>query len=260
MTRSLYANIHSTKHAGKIALVTGGSTGIGLATAKRLVREGAIVFITGRRQPELEAAVSEIGPGAHAIRGDIASAADLRRIVETVSAAHGRIDILFANAGGGEFARLGEITEEQFDKYFGINAKGTLLTVQSALPFMPAGSAIVITGSISSIQGSPAFGVYAATKAALRSFTRTWASDLKGRDIRVNIVAPGVVVTPAYKTELKLSDEEIETYCKEVADTTPLGRVGQADEIAKAVSFLASDDASYITGIELFVDGGRVQV
>ncbi|MFM0432748.1 glucose 1-dehydrogenase [Paraburkholderia aspalathi] len=260
MTTSLYDNIHSTKHAGKVALVTGGSTGIGLATAKRLAREGATVFITGRRQAELDAAVSEIGHGARAIRGDISSAEDLKRVVDTVSAEHQRIDILFANAGGGEFSPLGQITEAQFDKYFNINVKGTLQTVQSALPFMRAGSAIVITGSITSIQGVPAFGVYAATKAALRSFARTWASDLKGRDIRVNVVAPGVVVTPAYKTELKLSDEQIEAYCKEVAETTPLGRVGSTDEIAKAVSFLASDDASYITGIELFVDGGRVQV
>jgi NAD(P)-dependent dehydrogenase (short-subunit alcohol dehydrogenase family) len=260
MTASIYDNIHSTKHAGKVALVTGGSTGIGLATAMRLAREGAKVFVTGRRQAELDAAVSQIGHGALAIRGDISSVADLERIVQTVTAAHPTIDILFANAGGGEFTSLGDISEAQFDKYFGINVKGTLLTVQSALPFMRAGSAIVITGSIASIQGVPAFGVYAATKAALRSFARTWASDLKGRDIRVNVVAPGVVVTPAYKTELKMSDEQIAAYCKEVAGTTPLGRVGTADEIAKAVSFLASDDASYITGIEMFVDGGRAQV
>ncbi|MFM0313494.1 glucose 1-dehydrogenase [Paraburkholderia nemoris] len=260
MTTSLYDNIHSTKHAGKVALVTGGSTGIGLATAKRLAREGATVFITGRRQAELDAAVTEIGHGARAIRGDISSAEDLKRVVDTVAAEHQRIDILFANAGGGEFSPLGQITEAQFDKYFDINVKGTLQTVQSALPLMRAGSAIVITGSIASVQGVPAFGVYAATKAALRSFARTWASDLKGRDIRVNVVAPGVIVTPAYKTELKLSDEQIEAYSKEVAETTPLGRVGSTDEIAKAVSFLASDDASYITGIELFVDGGRVQV
>jgi NAD(P)-dependent dehydrogenase (short-subunit alcohol dehydrogenase family) len=260
MSTALYANVHSTKHTGKVALVTGGSTGIGLATAKRLAREGATVFITGRRQAELDAAVSEIGRGARAVRGDISSAADLDAMIETVSNAHKKIDILFANAGGGEFAPLGNISEAQFDKYFGINVKGTLLTVQAALPLMPAGSAIVITGSISSIQGVPAFGVYAATKAALRSFARTWASDLKGRDIRVNVVAPGVVVTPAYKSELNMSDEQIAAYSKEVSETTPLGRVGDADEIAKAVSFLASDDASYITGIEMFVDGGRAQV
>jgi NAD(P)-dependent dehydrogenase (short-subunit alcohol dehydrogenase family) len=260
MTTSLYDNIHSTKHAGKVALVTGGSTGIGLATAKRLAREGATVFITGRRQAELDAAVSDIGYGARAIRGDISSAADLGNIVEKVTTEHKKIDILFANAGGGEFAPLGKITEAQFHKYFDINVKGTLLTVQSALPFMPAGSAIVITGSITSIQGTPAFGVYAATKAALRSFARTWASDLKGRDIRVNVVAPGVFVTPAYKTELGMSDEQIEAYSKHISETAPLGRVGQTDEIAKAVSFLASDDASYITGTELFVDGGLAQV
>lgn len=260
MTTQLYTNIHSTKHAGKVALVTGGSTGIGLATAKRLAREGATVFITGRRQPELDAAVDEIGHGARAIRGDVSSAADLQRVVDIVTADHRTIDIVFANAGGGEFAALGNISEAQFDKYVGINMKGTLLTVQAALPHMSAGSAIVITGSITSVQGVPAFGVYAATKAALRSFARTWASDLKGRDIRVNVVSPGVVITPAYKSELKLSDEQIAAYVEEVAKTTPLGRAGDADEIAKAVSFLASDDASYITGIELFVDGGRVQV
>ena len=255
-----YTNVHATKHAGKIALITGGSTGIGHATASRLAREGATVVITGRRQELLDEALKQIGHDATGIRSDISSSADLERIIQTISASHGRMDILFANAGGGEFAALGDITEAQVDKYFDINVKGTLMTVQSALPLMQAGSAIVVTGSIASIQGVPAFGVYAATKAALRSFARTWASDLKGRDIRVNVVSPGVVVTPAYKSELKMTDEQIEAYIKEVAETTPLGRVGQADEIAKAVSFLASDDASYITGVELFVDGGRVQV
>lgn len=260
MNADLYANIHSTKHAGKVALVTGGSTGLGLATAKRLAREGAIVFITGRRQPELDQAVGEIGHAAHAIRGDISSAEDLANVVKTVEAAHGTIDILFANAGGGEFAQLGEITEAQFDKTFSINVKGTLNTIQAALPLMQAGSSIVITGSIASVQGQPSFGVYAASKAALRSFARTFATELKGQDIRINVVAPGAVVTPGYKTELKMTDEQIEAYGQIVAVTTPLGRFGEADEIAKAVSFLASDDASYITGIELFVDGGRVQV
>lgn len=193
MTSTLYSNLHSTKHAGKIALVTGGSTGIGRATAKRLAREGATVIITGRRQAQLDAAVEDIGHGARAVRGDISSAADVARIVDDVSSAHGRIDILFANAGGGEFA--------------------------------------------------PSF-----------------AADLKGRGIRINVVAPGTVVTPAYKTELRMSDAQIEAHRQEIADKAPLGRVGEGDEIAKAVSFLASDDASYITGIELFVDGGLVQV
>ncbi len=260
MNDSRYTNIHATKHAGKVALVTGGSTGIGLATAKRLAREGATVIITGRRQAVLDAAVEEIGHGATAIRSDNASEADVAGLMAQIAASHARIDILFANAGGGEFMPLGSITEAQVDKYFGINVKGTLFTVQGALPLMAAGSAIVITGSIAAVQGVPAFGVYAATKASLRSFARTWASDLKGRDIRVNVVSPGVIVTPAYKTELKLSDEQIDAYSKEVAATTPLGRVGEADEIAKAVSFLASDDASYITGTDLFVDGGRAQV
>jgi NAD(P)-dependent dehydrogenase (short-subunit alcohol dehydrogenase family) len=177
-----------------------------------------------------------------------------------VSAKTGRIDILFANAGGGEFMPLGSISEAQFDKTFDINVKGTLMTVQAALPLMSAGGAIVITGSIASIKGTPAFGVYAATKAALRSFARSFASDLKGRGIRINIVAPGVFVTPGYKTELKMTDEQIEGFRRQVAEQAPLGRVGEVDEVAKAVSFLVSDDASYITGIELYVDGGIAQV
>lgn len=254
------STIHSTKHSGKIALVTGGSSGLGLATAQRLVQEGATLYIVGRRQAELDAAVAQIGHGVTAIRGDIANQEDLDRVFEAVRAKHGRLDILFANAGGGEFAPLGAITEAQFDKYFGINVKGTLFTVQKALPLMPAGSAIVINGSMVSIKGAPAFGVYAATKAALRSFARTWVSDLKGRDIRVNVVAPGTVVTPGYKTELGLTDEQIEGFKAQTAAVTPLGRTGTPDEIAKAVSFLASDDASYITGVELFVDGGQAQI
>lgn len=260
MSTAEYSNIHSTKHAGKIALITGGSSGLGLATAKRLAREGAKVFISGRRQAELDSAVAEIGHGASGIRGDIANAGDLDHVYSTIKAAAGRLDILFANAGGGEFAPLGAITEAQFDKYFDINVKGTLFTVQKALPLMPAGSAIVLTGSMVSIKGAPAFGVYAATKAALRSFARTWASDLKGRDIRVNVVAPGTVVTPGYKSELGLSDEQIAQFVEHVSNLAPLGRAGLPDEVAKAVSFLASDDASYITGVELFVDGGQAQI
>jgi NAD(P)-dependent dehydrogenase (short-subunit alcohol dehydrogenase family) len=218
------------------------------------------VFISGRRQAELDAAVAEIGQGVTALRGDIAVAADLDHIFSTIRDAHGRLDLLFANAGGGEFAALESITKAQIDKYFDINVKGTLFTVQKALPLMGEGSAIVVTGSIAGSQGTPAFSVYAATKAALRSFVRTWASDLKGRDIRVNIIAPGVVVTPAYKSELGMSDEDIEQYLVEVANKTPLGRAASADEMAKAMSFLASDDASYITGVELVVDGGMTQI
>ena len=260
MNESDYRNVHAAKHAGKVVLVTGGSSGLGLATAKRFAREGAMVYITGRRQTELDAAAPVIGHGAKAIRGDIANAADLDRIYSHIAAAEGHIDILFANAGGGEFAPLPEVTEAQVNKYVDINFKGTLFTIQKALRLMRPGSAIVITGSTASVEGAPAFGVYAATKAALRSLTRTWATDLKGRDIRVNIVVPGVVVTPGYKSELKLTDEQIEHFTAQVAVETPLGRAGTPDEIAKAVSFLASDDASYITGAELFVDGGRTQI
>ena len=254
------STIHSTKHSGKIALVTGGSSGLGLATAQRLVQEGATVVITGRRQAELDAAVKLIGHNVSAIRSDIAKQDDLDRVFDAIRTQYGRLDILFANAGGGEFSPLGQITEAQFDKYFGINVKGTLFTVQKALPLMPQGSAIVINGSMVSIKGAPAFGVYAATKAALRSFARTWASDLKGRNIRVNVVAPGTIVTPAYKSELGMTDEQIEGFKAHTASVTPLGRTGTPDEVAKAVSFLASDDASYITGIELFVDGGQAQI
>lgn len=254
------SKINVERHAGKVALVTGGSSGIGLATAKRLAQEGAKVYITGRRQKELDAAVAEIGRHATAIQGDVSDNADLDRIYQVIQTAEGRLDLLFANAGGGEFAPLGAITEAQFHKYFNINVKGTLFTVQKALPLMGQGSSIVVTGSITAVKGAPAFGVYAATKAALRSFVRTWASDLKGRGIRVNIVAPGTVVTPAYKSELGLNDEQIEQFVAQASDITPLGRVGTAEEIASAMSFLASDEASYITATELFVDGGQAQV
>jgi NAD(P)-dependent dehydrogenase (short-subunit alcohol dehydrogenase family) len=260
MVDSEYKNIHSSKHRGRIALVTGGSSGIGLATAKRLAREGATLYITGRRQAALDGAVAEIGHGTLGIQGDIAIGADLDRIFATIAEREGRLDIVFANAGGGEFSALGSITEAQFDKYFGINVRGTLFTVQKALPLMSAGGAIVMNGSITSVKGAPAFSVYAATKAALRSLARSWASDLRGRDIRVNVVSPGTVVTPAYKSELGLSDEEIVEFVARAAEVTPLGRPGTPDEIAKAVSFLASDDASYVTGIELFVDGGQAQI
>jgi NAD(P)-dependent dehydrogenase (short-subunit alcohol dehydrogenase family) len=252
------SNVHTTRHAGKIVLITGGSSGLGLASAERFVREGATVYITGRRQAELDAAAAKLG--VTAIQGDIANSADLDRIFATIREKSGHLDILFANAGGGEFVPLGHITEAHFDKYFGINVKGTLFTVQKALELMGPGSAIVVNGSMVSIKGAPAFGVYAATKAALRSFARTWASDLKGRDIRVNVVAPGTVVTPAYKSELGMSDEQIAGFSEYAASVTPLGRTGTPDEIAKAVSFLASDEASYITGVELFVDGGQAQI
>ncbi|MCC8471524.1 SDR family oxidoreductase [Xanthomonas phaseoli] len=253
-------NIHPTKHAGKIALVTGGSSGIGLAAAKRLALEGATVVISGRRQQELDRAVAEIGHGATAVRADISIGAELDAVMDVIATARGRLDLLLANAGGGEFAPIESITEAGFDKYFNINVKGTLLTVQKALPLMRAGSAIVVTGSIAANQGVSNFGVYAATKAALRSFVRTWASELRARDIRVNLIAPGVVVTPAYQSELGMSEEDIDAYLSEIKQKAPLGRSASPDEMAKAMSFLASDDASYITGIELTVDGGLTQI
>jgi NAD(P)-dependent dehydrogenase (short-subunit alcohol dehydrogenase family) len=248
------------KLAGKIALVTGGTSGLGLATAKRFVAEGATVVVTGRRAAELDAAVADLGGSATGVRGDVSVLADLDRLYETIRATHGRLDVLFANAGGGAFVPLGEVTEEHFDKYFGINVKGTLFTVQKALPLMAAGGAIVLNGSIVSVQGVPGFTVYAATKAALRSFARTWAADLRGRNIRVNVVSPGTVVTPGYKNELGLTDEQITAFVARAAAVTPLGRAGTPDEIAKAVVFLASDDSSYVTGAELFVDGGAAQI
>jgi NAD(P)-dependent dehydrogenase (short-subunit alcohol dehydrogenase family) len=248
------------KHAGKIALITGGSSGIGLATAKRLIHEGARVFITGRRQTELDAAVREIGGDLTAVRSDIADRNDLDALFARIRQQAGRIDILFANAGGGSFLPLGAITEAHYDQIFDINVKGTLFTVQGALELMPAGASIILNGSITSIKGLPAFSVYSASKAAVRSFARTWAVDLKGRGIRINVVSPGTIITPAYTTQLGFNDDQIAAFAAQAADHTPLGRTGSADEIAQAVSFLASSESSFITGIELFVDGGFAQI
>jgi len=248
------------KLAGKIALVTGGTSGLGLATAKRFVAEGAKVVVTGRRAAELDAAVAELGEGATGVRGDVSVLSDLDRLYGTIRATHGRLDVLFANAGGGAFVPLEEVTEEHFDRYFGINVKGTLFTVQKALPLMAAGGSVVLNGSMVSVKGVPGFTVYAATKAALRSFARTWAEDLRGRNIRVNVVSPGTVVTPGYKTELGMTDEQITGFVARAAAAAPLGRAGTPDEVAKAVLFLASDDSSYMTGADLFVDGGAAQI
>ena len=244
---------------GKIAVVTGASSGIGLATAKLFADEGAFVFMTGRRPDELALAVSAIGPSAQGVQGDTANLADLDRLFETVRVHKGRIDVFFANAGLGEFVPLGAITEAHFDKTFGVNVKGTVFAVQKALPLMPPGAKIILNASITSVKGFPAFSVYAATKAALRSFTRSWIVDLKGRGIRVNAVSPGTVPTPGYGN-LGLNQEQMETFIAQQSDAIPLGRVGTPDEIAKAVLFLASDDSSYINGIELFVDGGVAQI
>ncbi|MBD2311158.1 glucose 1-dehydrogenase [Desertifilum sp. FACHB-1129] len=249
----------SQKLSDKVALVTGGSSGIGLATAKQFVAEGAYVFITGRRQTELNAAVNEIGKNVTGIQSDVSNLADLDRLYATIKQEQGRLDIIFANAGGGELVPLGSITEEHFDKTFNTNVKGLLFTVQKALPLMPEGASIILNASTASIRGIPAFSVYSATKAAVRSFARNWTLDLKGRQIRVNAVSPGTIPTPAYNL-LGLSEEQLQEFEESQASTIPLGRVGTPDEIAKVVVFLASDDSSFINGIELFVDGGMAQV
>jgi NAD(P)-dependent dehydrogenase (short-subunit alcohol dehydrogenase family) len=244
---------------GKVALVTGGSSGIGLATAKLFAAEGAFVFIAGRRQEELDSAAATIGQSAIAVRCDIANLADLDRLFEQIKAKKDRIDILFANAGLGEFAPIGQITEAHFDKTFGVNVKGTLFTVQKALPFMRPGSSIVLNASITSIKGPAAFSVYAATKAALRSFARSWIVDLRDRHIRVNVISPGTVPTPGYD-RFHLTEEQMADFLGAQSAATPLGRLGRPEEIASAVLFLASDDSSFVNGIELFVDGGQAQI
>ncbi len=248
-----------SKLVGKIALVTGGSSGIGLATAKRFVEEGAFVFITGRRQPELDAAVEKIGSNVVGIRGDVSSLVDLDRVYATIQQRQGRLDVLFANAGGGALVPLQQVTEEHFDKTFDTNVRGLLFTVQKALPLMPPGSSIILNASTAASLGTPAFSVYSATKAAVRNFARSWALDLRGTGIRVNAVSPGLVPTPAYGT-LGLTNEQVQAFIDVQLQTIPLGRVGSAEEIAKAVVFLASDDSSYVNASELFVDGGMAQV
>ncbi|WP_263408201.1 glucose 1-dehydrogenase [Terriglobus tenax] len=249
----------SKKLEGKIALVTGGNSGIGLATAKRFVAEGAFVYITGRRKENLEAAVKEIGSNVVGIQGDVSRLDDLDRVYAQIKQEKGRVDVVFANAGGGEFVPLGQITEEHFDKTFNTNVKGLVFTVQKALPLMPDGGAIVLNGSIVSIKGFPAFGVYNATKAAVRSFARTWTNDLKDRKIRVNVVSPGPIDTPGVDGLAKTAEEAAQIKAG-LASQVPLGRIGEPDEIAKVAVFLASEDASFVAGVELFVDGGLAQV
>src|SRR5438067_7104024 len=247
------------KLEGKTALVTGGSSGIGLATAKEFAGEGAYVFITGRREPELAAAVKEIGSNVIAVRGDVSNLVDLDRLFAQIQREKGRLDVLFANAGVARYAPLGKITEELYDSIFDINVKGLLFTVQKALPLMPDGASIVLNASIVGSKGFPANSVYSATKAAVRSFARTWTTDLKDRRIRVNAVSPGPILTPGLH-DLVGSTGAGEQRLKMLSSTVPLGRLGAPTEIAKAVVFLASDDSSYITGTELFVDGGMAQV
>jgi NAD(P)-dependent dehydrogenase (short-subunit alcohol dehydrogenase family) len=242
---------------GKIAVVTGGSSGIGLATAKRFVADGAYVFITGRRKNELDAAVADIGENISAVQADVSKLSDLDSLFAVVRQAKGRIDVLFANAGIAEAAPLGEISEDHFDRQFDINVKGTLFTVQKALPLMPQGASIILNASVVGSKGFATRSVYSATKAALRSFARTWTSDLKGRKIRVNVVSPGGTDTPGLQGLAKTDSKGLDELYRE---RVPLGRVGRPADVAAAVAFLASDDSSYITGIELFVDGGAAQV
>jgi NAD(P)-dependent dehydrogenase (short-subunit alcohol dehydrogenase family) len=238
---------------GKVAVITGGTEGIGLATAQLFVNEGAYVFITGRRQKELDEAVTAIGSNAIGVQGDVAKLADLDRLYQTVKKVKGRIDIIFANAGVGEFVPLPKVSEEHFDKLFNINVKGALFTVQKGLPLLNDGGSIILTGSVASVKGTPAFGVYAASKAAIRSFVRTWTTDLKDRHIRSNVVSPGPINTP-------LTNRQSADVIARIVSTVPMGRMGEPLEVARAALYLASDDSSFVTGVELFVDGGRAQI
>jgi len=240
------------KLQGKSAIITGGTTGIGLASAKLFVEEGAYVFITGRRQKELDEAVKAIGSNVTGVQGDVAKLADLDRLYEAVGK-KGRLDIVFANAGFAEFAPLEKITEQHFDSLFNTNVKGVLFTVQKSLPLLNNGGSIILTGSVAGSKGTPAFGTYGATKAAIRNFVRAWTVELKDRRIRSNVVSPGPTETPA------IGQQPADAMAR-ILSTIPMGRMGEADEIAKAALFLASDDSSFVTGIELFVDGGRAQI
>jgi NAD(P)-dependent dehydrogenase (short-subunit alcohol dehydrogenase family) len=241
------------KLEGKTAVITGGTEGIGLATAKLFVKEGAYVFITGRRRKELDEAVKAIGSNVFGVQGDVALVADLDRLYETVARVRGRIDIVFANAGFGEFVPIEAVSEEHFSKIFNVNVKGTLFTVQKASPLLNDGGSIILNGSVASVKGTAGFGVYAASKAAIRSFARTWTTDLKDRRIRSNVVSPGPIDTP-------LAKRQSPDVLSRIVSTIPMGRMGEPEEVAKVALFLASEDSSFVTGIELFVDGGRAQV
>jgi len=244
---------------GKVAVVTGGNSGIGLATAKRFVDEGAHVVITGRREKELEEAAISIGGNVTTVAGDVTRLEDLDRLYAVVKEKHGHIDVLFANAGWGEVAPLEVATEEHFDKTFDLNAKGTFFTVQKALPLFKDGGSIILTASVANVRGDPAFSAYAAAKAAVRNFARGWTAELKDRKIRVNSMSPGPIETPALE-KVGLTVEQVEQAVAHFASQVPFGRRGKAEEIAAAVLFLASDESSFITGIDLAVDGGMAQV
>jgi len=244
---------------GNVAVVNGANTGIGLATAKRFAHEGARLFITGRRQRELDAATREVGGNTIGVKGDVANLADLDRLYDVVREAAGVIDILFANAGGGEFVPLQEITEDHYDRTFATNVKGTLFTVQKALPLLRDGASVILAGSTAAIKGRPAFSVYSASKAAIRNLARSWSLDLAPRRIRVNVLAPGATSTPGWHG-LATSEEQHREMQRLTAAATPLGRLGDPDEIASVALFLASNESSYVNGAELFVDGGSAQI
>jgi NAD(P)-dependent dehydrogenase (short-subunit alcohol dehydrogenase family) len=245
--------------AGKVAVITGGNSGIGLAAAKRFVSEGAYVFITGRRQDELDKAVATLGSGVRGVQGDVSNLDDLDRLFATVRAEKGHVDVLFANAGIGGMSPLGSIPEDQFDKIFDVNVKGTLYTVQKALPLMRSGGSIILTGSTTGSMGTPAFSVYSATKAAIRNFARSWALDLKGTGIRVNVLSPGATTTPGLLNGLARTGMQ-EALLASLASQAPLERLGSPDETAAVALFLASDESSFMMGGEVFVDGGMAQV
>jgi NAD(P)-dependent dehydrogenase (short-subunit alcohol dehydrogenase family) len=246
------------KLEGKVALVTGGTSGIGLASAQEFAAQGAKVFITGRRQAELDAAVAAIGDAAVGIRGDASNLDDLDRVYQEIAAKSGHLDVLFANAGGGDMFPLGSITEEQFDRIFSVNVKGVLFTVQKALPLLRDGSSVILMASTTSVKGTVNFSVYSASKAAVRNFARSWLLDLKPRNIRVNAVSPGPVRTPGLGELVPV--EHREGLFAHLSSVVPMGRLGEPSEVAKAVTFLASDDSSFVNGIELFVDGGTAQI
>lgn len=246
------------KLQGKVALITGGTSGIGLATAQEFARQGAAVYVTGRRQPELDAAVDAIGHGAVGVRADSANLADLDRVYAEIGRRSGQLDILFANAGGGDMQPLGALTEEHFDRIFGTNVRGAVFTVQKALPLLKDGASVILSGSTTTVQGTENFSVYSASKAAVRNFARSWLLDLKPRGIRVNVISPGPIATPGLAGLVPA--EHVDGLYGHLASLVPMGRLGDPAEIAKGVLFLASADSSFVNGIELFVDGGVAQI
>jgi NAD(P)-dependent dehydrogenase (short-subunit alcohol dehydrogenase family) len=258
-SRKHMSNNNGQKLAGKIAVITGGNSGIGLATAKRFVEEGAHVVITGRREKDLKEAAALIGRNVTTVAGDVSRLEDLDRLYAVVKEKHGHIDILFANAGGGTVAPLATATESHFDKIFDVNVKGLFFSVQKALPLFKDGGSIILNSSVSNVMGVPAFTAYAASKAAVRSFARGWTMELKDRKIRVNSMSPGPIETPALE-KAGLTAEQAEQAAAQFASQVPLGRRGKPEEIAAVVTFLASDESSFITGVDLAVDGGMAQV